>query len=174
MFETSTETHPQGVTTATMPVNVRLLKVGVACLLLGMLVYVTARPEWALPLPNLNLSQYFPTLLHNLSGPLPSFFHVLGMSLVTVAILTPGKRGITTVCLGWGAINILFEIGQHRAAVGWLSSTLGEPDTWVLAQTLRYFHAGTFDPVDLLAILLAAIIALPLTRAFQSEATLNP
>jgi hypothetical protein len=141
--------------------------IGVACLFLGVLVYVIARPEGVLFLPEaFNLGHYFPAFLTSLTGPLPVFFHVLGLSLLTAAVLAPGKRATVAICLSWAAVNGLFELGQHAAIYAWFSARLpaGFQDIWLLEQTLHYFHHGTFDPADIVASLLAIGIAYPIIR----------
>lgn len=148
-------------------INFRQTAIGTACLLLGVLVYVTARPEGVLFLPEaFNLGHHFPTLLTSLTGSLPVFFHVVGLSLMTTAVLAPSKQVTVVICLGWVAINGLFELGQHATIFTWLSAWLptGFQDIWLFEQTLRYFQNGTFDPADLAAILLAAAIAYPIIR----------
>ena len=148
-------------------INYRQLEAGAVCLLLGVLVYFIARPEGALFLPAVfNLSQYFPALFISLTGPLPVFFHVLGLSLLSAAVLAPGKHTTISICLSWAVINGLFELGQHPVMAAWLNvqRTTAYQDIWLLEHTLRYFHHGTFDPADLAAILLAAAIAYPIIR----------
>lgn len=148
-------------------IDFRQTSIGMACIFLGVLVYVIARPEGVLFLPEVfNLGHYFPALLTSLTGSLPTFFHVLGLSLLTAAVLAPGKRATVAICISWAAVNGLFELGQHAAIDAWLSARLPEgfQDNWLLEQTLRYFHHGTFDHADLAAILLAAAIAHTIIR----------
>ena len=148
-------------------IDFRQTAIGMACLFLGVLVYVTARPEGVLFLPEaFNLGYHFPELFISLTGPLPVFFHVLGLSLLIAAVLAPNKGVAIGICLGWAAVNGLFELGQHATIYAWLGAQLPArfQDIWLIEQTLHYFQHGTFDLADLVASMLAAAVAYPIIR----------
>ena len=123
---------------------------GIAVLAIGMLVYLLERPaDSVLFLPAaLSLFDGQTHLSPLLGGPLPSFLHGMAFSLMTAALLGPGPRKAALACAFWAAINILFEFSQHA----------------VIAKFLGGGMAGTFDPLDILAVLLGALAAFGLAR----------
>ena len=92
------------------------------------------------------------------SGPLPSFLHTLGFILLTAVAAGVRRRGsLAVVSLTWVGVESLFEIGQHPLLAGALAAGLsGLPG---LAGAGSYFVNGTFDPLDLLAVVLAGGLA---------------
>lgn len=122
-----------------------LFMCGIAVLAIGMLVYSLERPaDSVLFLPAaLSLFDGQTHLPPLLGGPLPSFLHGMAFSLMTAALLGPGPRKAALACAFWVAINILFEVSQHTA----------------IAKFSGVGMAGTFDPLDILAVLLGALAA---------------
>ena len=92
------------------------------------------------------------------SGPLPSFLHTLGFILLTAVAAGIRRRAqLALVSLAWVGVESLFEIGQQRMLAGGLATGLaGLPG---LAGAGTYFVNGTFDPLDLLAVVLAGGLA---------------
>jgi hypothetical protein len=134
--------------------TLRLTGVGLVALFLGSLVYVVVRPEG---------SSYLSRVIHfalpvSFEVPfvnnLPSFFHVLGFSLLTLAVL--GKRKYTLAsCLLWLFVNVLFEFAQHPYIVQSLDANYIE-----LPRALdTYVRFGTFDALDIFFNVFGAVIA---------------
>ena len=140
-------------------VNNRLLILtGVFILLCGTLVYLYDRsnnPAWFISVVGLDLSVYTmcPDLFGPLGGSLPSFTHVLACILITASFLGPTERRYRIVSLAWCCIDCLAELGQKYSQRP--VDTL--PD-WIATipfsgKTLDYFAQGTFDWLDLAAVL---------------------
>jgi hypothetical protein len=129
--------------------------VGLVALVLGSLIYVVVRPEG---------SSYLSHFLHFASpvsletfpfiNSLPSFFHVLGFSLLTIAVLGQRKYALAS-CLLWFVVNILFEFGQHPYFVQWLDASNIE----VARAVDSYFRFGTFDVMDVILCNFGAVAA---------------
>ena len=101
-----------------------------------------------------------------LGNHLPTFLHTLAFILITAAILRPWPRQLPAICATWFVIECLFELGQIAPIDARLASALpawfdGVP---VLEITTDYFIRGTYDPLDILSIGLAAVIAYPLAH----------
>lgn len=94
-------------------------------------------------------------------GPyLPDFLHPFGFILLTLAPFpNAGPVMQRMVCLGWFAFNAVFEVGQlyDHAFAQWISKTLPQGD--FSAALADYFIHGTFDGLDLIAILLGSSAA---------------
>ena len=147
------------------------LAIGLATLMLGALVYLLDRPAEQSFIPStISLFQVTPAVFGVIGGSLPAFAHVFAFSLLTAAVLGGAKKARITACLGWCAVDAAFEVGQHPQVANWLSGQLeGFEHLLVLAQTTRYFHYGTFDPWDLLAIVLGALVAYRVVEQTQSR-----
>ncbi len=137
-----------------------LLGAAAAALAVGLLVYLADRPAgtaWLLPpvgtphgLPSLGAAAAW----------LPSAVHVFAFALLSALVLPPHRLLGTTACAGWVLVDMLFELGQHRAIAAPLSQWLQAHLPSQLAQPLaRYFLAGTFDPADLAAAVLGGAMA---------------
>lgn len=145
-------------------IHIVLIAVGFAFLLAGTLVYLTDRPPGSAyfvnrcPVP-VHFTNTFPHLFGAMGFYFPSFVHVLSFSLMTAGILACGKRGGLDVCLGWFAVDGLFELGQKYGSTaaayvpGWFK---GVP---FLENTANYFRLGTFDPLDIVAAAAGALAA---------------
>lgn len=89
-----------------------------------------------------------------LANYLPDLVHPLVFILLSTLIV-PSPAMLNRICLFWLALDALMEFGQFpefAAAISasthaWLADAPGQ------ALLLRFFQAGTFDPLDLLAIL---------------------
>lgn len=138
----------------------RLLTAAGLGLALGTLVYLTDRVgARSLLMPTVGAlagSQLFGVL----GGWLPSFFHPFAFSLLTAAVLPPTSAPRYRVCVGWGLVNLVFEVGQHPR----ISGTLAEALPTDLA---NYFLRGTFDIRDLMAIGLGSLTAAVFLRLAQ-------
>lgn len=157
-------------------INGRQFIIGIGCLLAGIVIYVVARQPGVVFVPApLNLSHFFSPVLIRLSGPLPAFFHVVALSLLTASIVRPGQRGIIVICLGWTSIHMVFELGQWEGIAVWLATGLpvGLGNGWWFEPIDNYVSHGTFDTYDLLAMVLGAVIAYTIMRHTRSVGVLR-
>lgn len=95
------------------------------------------------------------------SNILPSLLHTYAFILLSVAVLSASLVQTRIICLVWVVIEGLFEAGQHERIAGLISEPLG---LWLdgiplLQFSHEYFVNGTFDGLDILAILLGAAAA---------------
>ncbi len=138
----------------------RLLTAAGLALAAGTLVYLTDRVgARSLLLPTVAAladRQWFGVL----GGWLPSFFHPFAFSLLTAAVLPPTSAPRYLVCVGWGLVNLLFEVGQHPRLSGPLAAVLP-------TDIGNYFVRGTFDIGDLMAIGLGSLTAAVFLRLVQ-------
>jgi len=142
--------------------QVRLqLTVASVALAIGVLVYLADRAaSRSILMPNFGAH----ASLHAFGAVglwLPSFVHSFAFSLFTAAALHPQVRPAFAACVAWGALNVLFEIGQHPRVSVHLADGLRRCEGWLpSAQSLsNYFVRGTFDPGDIVAAVLGAMAA---------------
>jgi hypothetical protein len=146
----------------------------IACLALviGYLIYYIGRPGpaiYAIP-ENLEHWVFALPLLSEISGQLPSFFHTYAFILLTFIALGASSRSSPYLSISlWVSLESLFEIGQHPIISEWISNVI---PAWfeqipLLGITDNYFLQGTFDPLDMLAIVIAAVSTLLTVRFFQ-------
>jgi hypothetical protein len=146
---------------------------GLLLLLFGLLFYLSVRASgaiygWpALARPTLGMSGNW----LGWTGSLPSFLHVIAMTLMTYAVLGVGKSRALLAASSWVIVDSLFEIAQHHA----LSSRL---ITWIpdwfqtipLLDNLRpHLQHGTFDPIDLVAIVCGGMFAWYVIKVIESK-----
>lgn len=141
----------------------RLLVVAGGALLLGVGVYALTRPigsAYLLP-AILEFDSSSLSLPAILGGSLPAFLHVYTFALLTIVVLGVTPKRAAWAAAAWCALDLLFEFGQwpplaERLAAG-LPGWFGQVP--VLDHVGAYFVQGSFDPVDLLATLLGAVMA---------------
>lgn len=146
------------------------------CLLVGILVYVLDRnPQSTYFLPEaLSLAKGEGFVFGPLGNQLPDFLHLYAFILLSCALLQPRRAAILGITLVWLLIEVGFELGQHPAAAVYIASVI---PAWfshipVLENTAAYFAHGHFDPLDLIAMLLAAIagyLTVRLMPAYANE-----
>lgn len=127
---------------------------GLLALVLGSFVYIAVRPEG---------SSYLSRVVHfalpvsfelPFINSLPSFFHVLGFSLLTLAVLGKRKYALAS-CLLWLSVNLIFEVAQHPYFVQFLDANNIE-----LPRALdTYVRFGSFDALDILFNVLGTVLA---------------
>lgn len=148
----------------TKSLNFTQITIGGLALFVGLLVYLVDRsPAQVYFLSklkvSLSLSHLLPNFLGYVGKILPAFLHAFAFILITGGLLARGKRGALLVSLGWFLVDSLFEVGQRfggRVAElipGWFDRL------WLLEATRSYFLVGTYDPLDMVAIATASIIA---------------
>jgi hypothetical protein len=140
------------------------IAVGIVALLLGSLVYLISRsPDhtyfvFKSPI-DISLSKYLPDFFGPVGNSLPSFLHVFSFILITAGTVSCRKRGCLAICLSWFLVDCGFEFGQQFSA--WSSKIV--PDWFAgipfLENTGDYFRQGTFDPLDLGAIAMGAVLS---------------
>jgi hypothetical protein len=147
-----------------MRINWVQILIGVIALFVGVLVYLIDRPPdtayflagWA---RDISLHDTFPNMFGPVGKSLPAFAHVFSFILITAGILGSHRRGYLYICLFWLFIDGAFELGQKYSSLplkvipGWFE---GIP---VLENTANFFRSGTYDSIDLIAIVTGAILA---------------
>jgi hypothetical protein len=157
-----------------MKINRVQILIGVIALLAGVLVYLIDRPPdtayflagWA---KDISLYDRIPNIFGPVGKSLPAFAHVFSFILITAGILGSGRRGYLTICLFWLFIDGAFELGQRYSSIplrfipDWFE---GIP---YLENTASFFSSGTFDSMDLIAILTGTIVAYILLRITEKR-----
>ena len=130
-----------------------------AALLTGIVIYLVDRGADAYFLSGLQgISSQLPPLFGQLGQQLPSALHVYAFILLTVICLPRGPGYLLTACLGWLAIEWLFEFAQHPLLQQPVTALVPE---WfdgipLLEAGRGYFIGGRFDPLDLAAAVVGA------------------
>jgi hypothetical protein len=119
--------------------DISVALIGAVAIAAGIAVYALFRPA-RIPLipPDLHFAAGSPDAPAML-GAVPSVLHAFAMPLLTAACLRLRRRHIVIACLAWAVIGVVFELGQRTG--------------------IRFFPGGTFDPLDLLGVLLGATLA---------------
>ena len=145
-------------------VNKMQVIIGITGLFLGSLVYLVDRPPdqtYFVYSSNVNISFYniLPNIFGLIGNSLPTFIHVFCFILITAGLLSCQKKGCLIICFSWFLVDCAFELGQQFYI--WPSRII--PDWFVgvpfLENTENYFLRGTFDFIDLAAIIIGSVIA---------------
>ena len=143
-------------------INLHQILIGLSALLLGTLIYLTDRsPDqtyfvYKSPV-KISLHDTLPNLFGIIGNSLPSFVHVFSFILITAGIISSEKKGYIFVCASWFLIDFIFELGQRYNSLvlkiipDWFSGIL------FFENTKSYFFRGTFDVIDLVAVLIGSI-----------------
>ena len=144
----------------------RLVALACLVLLVGMLPYATDRVAGQALLWPAAFTLESRNLFGAVGEWLPSFAHPFAFSLLTVAVLAPNTAPRYGVCASWAAIDVAFELGQHRDIAGHLAGfLLNDIGAMPLTRPLaRYFVHGTFDPLDMAAAVMGSIAAAAVLR----------
>lgn len=128
---------------------------GLLLLAAGALVYSLERPvDTVLFLPAvLSLHDGLAHLPPALGGPLPTFLHTIAFALMTAAFLKPGPRGWLAAGIGWGVVNVVFELAQHPG----------------FAARTGFAMPGYFDPLDIAAALVGAAAAFLVLKVLSAH-----
>jgi hypothetical protein len=150
---------------------------GLAALILGMLVYVETRSG-----SQVFFLQYLPaahssshTEFSDILYALPSLLHIYAFILLTAAVVSSNVHNLRLICLFWLVTELAFEIGQqHDVAV----AIVKQLPAWfygsaVLETVPNYFLQGTFDPLDIIGLLLGALAAYATVMAGNSKSAVN-
>jgi hypothetical protein len=136
---------------------------GLLMLLLGVLVYLTARPAETVPglLTPLSVSHAISGDWKHFTNSIPTFAHTAAFILLMMALLKTRPRRAAVICTLWLLLEALFEVGQHEAVSASFAAAV--PDWWEelpgLQGTRGYFLRGTFDPLDLVSIGFGGLVA---------------
>jgi hypothetical protein len=136
---------------------------GLAALMLGILVYVATRSG-----QQVFFLRYLPTSHSDSYGgigdmlyALPSMLHIYAFILLTAAVVSSNAHQLRLICTFWLVTEVMFEIGQqHDVAV----AIVEHLPAWfygsaVLETVPNYFLRGTFDPLDIIGLLLGTLAA---------------
>ena len=143
-------------------INFRQILIGLSVLIFGTLVYVIDRPPdqtyfvYRSPF-NISLFKTLPNLFSHIGNNLPSFIHVFSFILITAGLISCRKKGYLIICISWFLIDCAFEFGcKFNSLVLKII-----PDCFsgvpFLENTRNYFFQGTFDVLDLAAVLIGSI-----------------
>jgi len=137
--------------------------IAIIALFLGLQVYLYDRqPEHVYFLfHHFSLAHGHHSLFGVLGNYLPSFVHVYAFILLTVAVAGLSNARLIGTCAAWFVVASLFEVAQHPVISPIIAAAV---PAWfarvpILDNTAAYFLNGTFDPLDMLSIVLGTIAA---------------
>lgn len=162
------------------PAGARLALLAAAALTLGVLVYMLDRPAGsAAGLPALLEAgrSGTPPLFGALGGNLPSFAHAFAFSLLSCLVLPRRLAPMAAACAFWAFVDAGFEVLQQPALAQPVVAALHQTAIdWPGREALAaYLAHGRFDPLDLLASSLGAMLAFGLAaRAIRRPADPPP
>lgn len=154
-----------------MPSRILLALLAISALVLGVLVYRYDRSLQLISFLTDDLSQTTDSIPRFgwLAEHLPSFLHVYAFIILTALVAVPSLTRLIPVCVAWAALEGLFEIAQIKVIGLWLAAHTPQQLLHIplLSNTAAYFRSGTFDPVDLLFILIGTFAAYYTVRFTQ-------
>jgi hypothetical protein len=125
-------------------IEARLCAGALLALAAGVGVYVLARGAHPL-LPGLEAW----------SGPLPTLLHTVAFALLSLAACAPWPRLAPAVCAGWVLLEGGFELLQLDA----VARVPALQSLALAAPVIRAYLNGRFDPLDILAATVGALVA---------------
>jgi len=136
----------------------RLFAFGIGWLLIGALVYLTARPRMTSAFfpEAIRIAALMPHWLRSLLGPVPTFVHVLAFSMMSAAFVGRTYMRQLLLCAGWAAIEVVFELAQYPPVRDRL---LRARPLAAMPFISSYLTGGTFDYADILTAILGASLA---------------
>jgi hypothetical protein len=155
-------------------IDQRSAGIGLGVLFIGGLEYVWGRAPHSSHLGK--LVHYWlgqDTCTYSIFGPLgnylPDFIHPFGCICLTLAALpNAGPVLKRTVCAFWLLFNVAFELGQHYGRVLDEMIHAAFPQGILTTALADFFHCGTFDPGDLIAILMGTVSAYGLHQRWST------
>ncbi|NHF59878.1 hypothetical protein FK220_011040 [Flavobacteriaceae bacterium TP-CH-4] len=160
-MESLTEQRAKGMTMIIQ--NHRQFLAGVMTIALGMLLYVAIRPSWqtfwTIDLISLEWREFW--FLRMIGNNLPSFLHVVGLSLLTAAVVAKKKSIYMVICCSWLSINLVFEFLQSDVAYARLNhwSVNHEIMNPMVQWFKNYSLNAIYDTSDVLALFIGAVLA---------------
>lgn len=139
------------------------VSVALIALILGILIYATTRSSQQVfflqYLPELDLN--IPFQMSSIIYSLPSFLHIYAFILLTAAVAQKQIHHVRYICLFWLVVEVLFEFGQqHDIAIAFSNHISGWFSHYVWLETIpNYFLHGTFDPLDIMCLVLGMFAA---------------
>ncbi len=137
-----------------------LLWCAMAGLVVGVVVYLAMRdqvpaitPAWLAGHPLLLALRA--SVADSLTAPLPSFLHAYAVLLSTAAVAGRGRLAVPAL-IASTVLCILLEAIQHPAIAATFTGIAGS--SGIAGSLAHYAASGTFDPLDVAAILLAGAI----------------
>ena len=147
----------------------RLFVISGICLALALAVYCLTRSHPPALIPDYLLARDALVTVDGISGSAPSFLYTLAIALALGASAT-SARAAGLHCLAWTGLCLLLEISQLPAIGAIILSGPGEMLTDSGLRIISpYWTRGTFDPGDLLATLLAGLLALALLASTRAR-----
>ena len=145
--------------------------------MLGVLVYVATRSGsqvfFLQYLPAVHSSS--PSGISDILYALPSLLHVYAFILLTAAVVSRNAHHLRLICLFWLVTELLFEIGQqHDVAV----AIVEHLPAWFYGSAAfetvpNYFLHGTFDPLDIIGLLMGTLAAYATAMASNGKSAVN-
>ena len=147
-----------------LEINKTQIFIGFAALLLGTLVYIIDRPPGdtyfvsnsGLPI---SLHCRFPNLFGAAGNSLPDFIHPFSFILITAGILSCRRNGHIITSLAWLTLDLVFEFGQKYKEFSLRLIPECFEGIPFLENSANYFKFGTFDIMDVAAIILGTLLA---------------
>ena len=146
-----------------------LWKLGIAglSLLFALAVYGLVRTHPPVVFQSLSLNLSHPAIFSAILGSAPSLFYTLAVGLL-IGVFAGSARTAKWHCLAWMSLALVFELLQlpfvSVKLAQWLHILLPERAWHYLG---AYWTHGTFDPLDMLAVLAGGLIALYLLLHLQ-------
>lgn len=106
------------------------------------------------------------TIFIGIGDHLPSFAHTFAVTMMITAVLWPWRRLVLATCAAWFGIACLLEVGQTTWFADWFGSVLRGPveSNSSLDAARSYFQGGTYDHLDIVAVIAGSISAYLLSR----------
>lgn len=153
-------------------INFVQILIGFGVLIIGTLVYLVDRsPDATYFVSNsglkISLNNFVPNIFGRIGNILPDFAHVFSFILITAGFVSYSKSKYIIITLCWFVTDFIFELGQKYSTIA--SNLVPEWFEGIpyLENSKNYFLRGTFDILDLGAIIFGAIgayVVLLLTR----------
>ena len=146
-----------------MYINMKQIIIGAISLVVGLFVYIMDRPlEETYFLiyffANRGILNSLPDIFGVAGNVLPAFIHVFSFILLSSGLMCCGKKGCIFICFFWLIVNVFFETGQ-RYSVLMLRIIPDWFDVLPFFENSRnFFLFGTFDLLDLVAVILGTVI----------------
>ena len=153
-------------------VNKVQLTIGLLFLVIGISIYALVRGNTLPFVPEaLVVHVLFSSSITLVTHQLPTFTHLLAFTLFTAGLLGGGRRSAALICLFWLFIEIVFEVAQHPFVSGWLVYHIPQwfNNVWLLDNTRSFLSYSTFDPIDIVAAIFAALLAYMLIKLTQAK-----
>ena len=142
---------------------------GLIVLMFGVFIYIIDRPAGNILIITNYLSAYHAgkIVLGNFGFYLPTFFHIVGFSMITKSFFFTSKKSNYVIPLFWGSINILFEFGQLYDAEGSLRYFTNDPGYTIKEVIYNYFTYGVFDWLDISFAIIGVIFSIILFKLIK-------